>query len=99
MQQEKRRRVFRAGLSVEDGEPVYLYRAIKSRVFAIFHIVRTTRNCCFAAHHARVSLAGFFERIGFDHRPHAGQFGEAQCVLGIGWLFPRPSLESFDFRR
>ena len=33
MQQEKRRRVFRAGLSVEDGEPVYLYRAIKSRVF------------------------------------------------------------------
>jgi len=33
MQQEKRRRVFRAGLSVKDGEPVYLCRAITSRVF------------------------------------------------------------------
>ena len=33
VQQEKRRRVFRAGLSVKDGEPIYLYRAIKSRVF------------------------------------------------------------------
>ena len=33
MQQEKRRRVFRAGLSVKDGEPIDLYRAIKSRVF------------------------------------------------------------------
>ena len=33
MQQEKRRRVFRAGLSVKDGEPIYLCRAIKSRVF------------------------------------------------------------------
>jgi len=33
VQQEKRRRVFRAGLSVKDGVPVYLYGAIKSRVF------------------------------------------------------------------
>ena len=32
VQQEKRRRVFRAGLPVKDGEPVDLYRAIKSRV-------------------------------------------------------------------
>ena len=53
---------------------------------------------CLAAHHARVSLGRFFERIGFNHGTHAGQFGEAQRVLGIGWLFPRPSLESFDFR-
>src|SRR5580692_851361 len=30
VQQEKRRRVFRTGLSVKDGEPIYLYRAIKS---------------------------------------------------------------------
>ena len=33
MQQEKRRRVFGTGLSVKDGELIYLYRAIKSRVF------------------------------------------------------------------
>ena len=33
MQQEKRRRVFRAGLSIKNGEPIYLRRAIKSRVF------------------------------------------------------------------
>ena len=33
VQQEKRRRVFRAGLPVKGGEPIYLYRAIKSRVF------------------------------------------------------------------
>ncbi len=31
MQQEKRRRVFRAGLSVENGQSIYLHRAIKSR--------------------------------------------------------------------
>ncbi len=33
MQQKKRRRVFRAGFSIKDGEPIYLYGAIKSRVF------------------------------------------------------------------
>src|SRR5467141_1092669 len=33
VQQEKRRRVFRTGFSVKDGESIYLYRAIKSRVF------------------------------------------------------------------
>jgi hypothetical protein len=33
VQQEKRRRVFWAGLSVKDGEPIYRYRAIKNRVF------------------------------------------------------------------
>src|SRR5438552_1927942 len=33
VQQEKRRRVFRAGLPVKDRESIYLYRAIKSRVF------------------------------------------------------------------
>ncbi len=33
VQQKKRRRVFRAGLSVKDRETIYLYRAIKSRVF------------------------------------------------------------------
>src|SRR5205814_4552054 len=33
VQQEKRRRVFRTGLSIKDGEPIYLYRPIKNRVF------------------------------------------------------------------
>src|SRR5689334_625724 len=28
-----------------------------------------------AAHHSRVGLAGFLDRVGFDHRAHAGQFG------------------------
>src|ERR1700731_732723 len=31
VQKEKRWRVFRAGFSVEDGEPIYLYRAIEGR--------------------------------------------------------------------
>ncbi len=34
-----------------------------------------------AAHHARVSLGRFFERICFNHGTHAGQFGEVQCTL------------------
>ena len=45
MQQQKRRRVFRAGLSVKDGEPIYLCRAIKSRVLHVDrrrHMVRAT---------------------------------------------------------
>ena len=33
MQQEKRWRIFRAGLSVKDGETIYLHGAIKSRMF------------------------------------------------------------------
>ena len=33
VQQKKCRRVFRTGFSVKDGESIYLYRAIKSRVF------------------------------------------------------------------
>jgi hypothetical protein len=33
VQQENRRSIFRAGLSIEDGESIYLNRAIKSRVF------------------------------------------------------------------
>jgi hypothetical protein len=33
VQQEKRWRVFRAGLSVKNGESIYLYRVMKSRVF------------------------------------------------------------------
>lgn len=33
MQQEKRRPVFRASLSVKDREPIYLYRAIERWVF------------------------------------------------------------------
>src|SRR5207247_6555656 len=33
VEQENRRRLFRAGLSIKDGEPIYLYRAMKNRVF------------------------------------------------------------------
>lgn len=33
MQQEQRGRVVRASLSVEDGEPIYWCRTVKSRVF------------------------------------------------------------------
>src|SRR5215472_2587709 len=36
-----------------------------------------------ATHHASVSLRRFFERIGFEHGTHAGQFGEVHRVLGI----------------
>ncbi len=33
VEEEKRWRIFRAGFSVEDGEVVYFYSAIRSRVF------------------------------------------------------------------
>src|SRR6266853_4482257 len=33
VQQEKDRRLFRSGFSIKDGEPIYLYRAIRGRVF------------------------------------------------------------------
>ena len=34
---------------------------------------------CVAAHHACVSLARF-ERIGFNHGAHTGEFGKAQGI-------------------
>src|SRR5215467_7643832 len=40
---------------------------------------------CFAAHHARVSLARLFERVCLDHRAHARKFSEIQCVPFSGW--------------
>src|SRR6476659_9329854 len=33
VEQEKRRRLFRTGFSIKDGEPIYLDRAIRGRVF------------------------------------------------------------------
>src|SRR5271169_2104474 len=47
---------------------------------------------CVAAQHARVSLGCFFERICLDHGTHAGQFGEVQCVFGIGGGSRSPAL-------
>jgi hypothetical protein len=44
---------------------------------------RPTLHCendaelCLAAHHARERLGRLFERIGFNHGPHAAEFGEA----------------------
>src|SRR5580704_18523192 len=38
---------------------------------------------CLAVHHARVSLARFFQWISFDHGTHAAQFGKVQRILGI----------------
>jgi len=35
VQEKNRRRVFRSGLSVKDGQAIYLYRAIKSRVLHV----------------------------------------------------------------
>ena len=52
-----------------------------------------------AAHHSRVSLGRFFERIGFNHGTHAGQFGEAQRVFGIGRCSRGPALNASGFRR
>jgi hypothetical protein len=36
-----------------------------------------------AAHHARVSLGRFFQRIGFNHGAHAGELGEVQSIFGV----------------
>src|SRR2546423_5612866 len=38
---------------------------------------------CLAAHHARVRVGRSLERVGFNHRTHAAQFGEAHGVFGI----------------
>ncbi len=52
MQQEKRWRVFRPGLSVKDGESIYLYRAIKSRVFhGTFLSLGVGRQVKYCEHH------------------------------------------------
>src|ERR1035437_8923144 len=50
---------------------------------------------CVAAQHSRISLGRSFERIGFNHGTHAGQFGEAQSVLRIGWCSRGPALDGF----
>jgi hypothetical protein len=47
---------------------------------------------CLAAYHPRVCLSRFFKRICFNHGTHTTQFGEAQCVLGIGWCARSPTL-------
>src|SRR5208282_2151664 len=47
---------------------------------------------CLAAHHARVSFGRFFERVCLDHGTHAAQFGETQCVLGVGCRSSSPAL-------
>ncbi len=47
---------------------------------------------CLAAQHSSISLARLFERVGFDHRTHAGQFAEAERVLGIGRRACGPAL-------
>ena len=46
-----------------------------------------------AAHHAGVGFAGFRERILFNHGAHAGQFGEAERVFGVGGDSSRPTLD------
>src|SRR5580704_16918007 len=52
VQQQKRRRVFRTGLSVKDGESIYLYRAIKSRVFhGSFLSLGVSRQLKYCEHH------------------------------------------------
>src|SRR5207245_10998153 len=54
VQQEKDRRVFRTSFSVKDGEPVYLYRAIKSRVFhGTFLSLRVRRQLKYCEHHRK----------------------------------------------
>jgi len=46
----------------------------------------------FPAHHAGVALRCFLERVDFDHGTHAGQFGELQRILGVGWCSRSPAL-------
>ncbi|SPE28870.1 hypothetical protein SBA2_410053 [Acidobacteriia bacterium SbA2] len=49
---------------------------------------------CVAAQHARVSLSRFFERIGFNHGAHAGEFGEVQRILRIRRYSRHPPLDA-----
>src|SRR5215831_6680742 len=46
-----------------------------------------------ATHHPRISLRRLLEWISFNHRTHAGQFGEVHCVLGIRWCPYRRALD------
>src|SRR6185369_10557537 len=51
VQQKKRRRVLRTGFSVKDGESIYLYRAINSRVFqAVLLSLRMDRELKYCEH-------------------------------------------------
>jgi len=49
---------------------------------------------CIAAHHSRISLCCFFERLCFNHGTHASEFGESQSVLGIAWCSRGPALNA-----
>src|SRR3984885_5960720 len=60
-------------------------------VFLLLHR-QNNAELRFAARHARVRLGCLFERISFNHGTHSAQFGEAQCVLGIGWRSRGPAL-------
>jgi hypothetical protein len=52
VQQQKGWRVFRPGLSIKDGEAIYLYRAIKSRVFhGTFLSLGVGRKLKYCEHH------------------------------------------------
>src|SRR6266436_5546700 len=51
VQQKKRRRVARTGFSVKDGETIYMYRAINSRVFqGTFLSLRMGRHLKYCEH-------------------------------------------------
>src|SRR6478672_12971098 len=68
------------------------YSSIPMRADAILHR-QDNAELRVAAHHSGVGLAGFLDRIGFDHRAHAGQFGEAKRILGVRRRSRPPALK------
>lgn len=61
----------RAMIDVTDTARAYLHREDDPKL-------------CLAAHHPRVGLCCFYERILLDHRPDTGQLGEAQRIFRVG---------------
>ena len=61
----------RAMIDVTDTARAYLHREDDPKL-------------CVAAHHPRVGLCCFYERILLDHRPDTGQLGEAQRIFRVG---------------
>jgi hypothetical protein len=61
----------RAMIEVTDTARAYLHREDDPKL-------------CLAAHHPRVGLRCFYERILLDHRPDTGQLGEAQRIFRVG---------------
>jgi hypothetical protein len=88
VQQEKRRRFFRPGLSVKDQESIYLDRAIKSRMFhGTLLCLCVGRHFKYCEHH----------RNHQHHKRNVQESGPTRRVERVHSLSPRSLFKNFAF--